>query len=349
MTTRSNALAIISIVAFPLALAAQTKPELQRPMQSLGGVRPGIPQNHLGPHNRYPQTIGQPSIRGNSRVISPTIFPPSIRRSTVQPTIAFPTNTTRPAFERPLVPQVFDPSGDPGSRIVTIPGSGLSIDGSYADDRFRLGFHIGSNAGLFVSPYARHTYPYFIGSGWCNSYDYSTPVIQGFYTSMAADPGLRQAVTPLAVPSVPLTRAERGDAALRAGDARLAISEYAAHLKEQPDDTMAMRSMGLALLDDARIDDAIAVISQAYRADPSLADQPVRKDAFVKGAKRLRDNLLRLSGHANKINTGASWHALAVLMQAEGRNENAGAMVKRAKKLGFDQAVVARMESALGT
>ncbi|MBL9031482.1 MAG: tetratricopeptide repeat protein [Phycisphaerae bacterium] len=330
MTTRMNAHAAWCLLIAPSLALAQVKSEQPRPMSNLGGVRPTLPQVHLGPPNRYPSTIG-----GAVTITrSPRVFIPGPTRPTIIST---------PAFERPLVPVT-------PRTIVQVPSAGLTLDGLYTDDRFRLGIHIGSSPVVLVpslraSHFGSHS---FVGGSWCDSGYASTPVIQGAYYPMYADPNLSEVVTRPAEPPAPQTRAEQGALLLRKGDARGALAEYAAHLKERPDDTEAMRGMSLALLDEGRLDDAIAVLARAYRDDPSLADRPVARSTFAGGSKRLRDVLLRVSAHANKINTGAAWHALAVLMQAEGRDRNAAAMVQRAKGLGFDESVVARMESAVG-
>lgn len=331
MTTRMTAIVALGSFIAPSLALAQVRSEQARPMSTLGGVRPTLPQVHLGPPNRYPSSIGNPNVINQS----PSVFLPHSTRLTV---------ISNPRFERPLAPPPTT------GTIATLPSPGLTIDGTYTDDRFRLGVHIGSNPLVLVpslggSSFGSH---WFVGGSWCDWGCGSTPVVQGVYYPMYTDPNLREAVARPAEPPAPQTRAEQGAALLKKGKAKSAVSEYAAHLKDRPEDAEAMRGMALALLDDGRVDDAIAVLVQAYREDPSLADRPVALTTFAGGSKRLRDHLLRVSAHANKINTGAAWHALAVLMQAEGRDRNASAMVQRAKALGLDETVTGRMESAVG-
>ena len=107
-----------------------------------------------------------------------------------------------------------------------------------------------------------------------------------------------------------------------------------------------MRGLGLSLIDAGQVADGVAVIGMAYRSDSTLALSPVADDAYGKST-RFRSNLNRISAYANREKSASAWLALAALMQAEGRNERAAAMVQRAKEAGLEDQVAQEMTAAL--
>ena len=110
----------------------------------------------------------------------------------------------------------------------------------------------------------------------------------------------------------------------------------------------ATRMLGLAMIADAQVADGAARILEAYRADPSLANQPIDERLFPSGARfSIRDLVRRASIHANQADTAEAWFALAVLMQAEGRDSVALDMVIKASGVGLDQSVATPMADSL--
>ena len=178
-----------------------------------------------------------------------------------------------------------------------------------------------------------------------------SPTIYGSYLSVnepsvMVDPQLVAAPEPEAEPVVYATEAERGEALLRAGEARRAAIVLRDYLNSNPHDARAMRSMGLAMIATNQVRDGIAVVGLAYQNDPALAADAVELDTFGTAAN-LRKVLERVSVYANRANMPSAWLTLAALMQAENRNHLASRMVERARSAGLEQEVAAQMLAAL--
>jgi hypothetical protein len=150
------------------------------------------------------------------------------------------------------------------------------------------------------------------------------------------------------VQPVPLTGRELADALLHWDEPERAIAAYQVHLAENPDDSEALRMLGMALIDARRIPEGVAAIALAHERHPELAHSPVPMDVFGP-PEDLRRNLNRVSVHANRVNTASAWLALAVLMQAEGRTRPAAAMLARAEESGLSDEVAREMRSVVGS
>jgi len=80
---------------------------------------------------------------------------------------------------------------------------------------------------------------------------------------------------------------------------------------------------------------------------PWLASVAVSPDVYRGGEDTFRKNLQRMSVYANRTQASSAWLALAVMMQAEGRNDQAKVMLDRARNAGLERAVADRMMAAL--
>jgi hypothetical protein len=180
---------------------------------------------------------------------------------------------------------------------------------------------------------------------------YPYPYVHG--TSLTVGPPAPQPTTLVPPATVaqpepkPLTGRELGDAYLHWDEPERAVATYQAHLAANPNDVQALRMLGLALIDAGRMQEGIATLALAYERDTQLANSPILPDIFGP-TDDLRRNLNRVSMYANRVNTASAWLALAVLMQAEGRNRPAAAMIDRALQAGLHPEVAAAMRNAVG-
>lgn len=249
------------------------------------------------------------------------------------------------------------------SDVIIIPrtASGLNFNAAFHGDRLKLGLHLGLNDNCFVVPGHHHHdhFPFFSGfypwwyaagaydlyNGW---YNYGYPTVQGTYAdiSTAQQP---QAPAPAAPSEAahPVTEREVGDLYLRSGESRSAATSYRAYLKKNPQDGMVMRSLGMALFESGQTKEAVATIAMAYRVEPSLAENPFPADVLAGGAEEVRTNIRKASVYANKTKGAAEWLTVAVLMQAEGRDDLARTMLDRASAAGLDPALALRLRQAL--
>ncbi len=305
---------------------------------SLGGVRsqPGVRSAAPRGSSTPPQFVPNPSSNGFGR--------PLVSRPTLGP---------GPTIGEP------HPQAPPPPVI----GNGFTFSGSYRDGPFTLVFSTGGltriplpNDGFIVPVYTggyAAVLPYGgLGCYFANSSGFSCGY-RGVIGPAWMDQPNTVYETPASMaaagsdtPARPPTPLERAANLLRVGDSKAAVAAYQAYLKAQPMDAVAMRALGLSLIDSGQVGDGVAVIGMAYRQDSTLAAAPVPCDVFGR-ASRLRSNLERVSGYANREKSASSWLALAVIMQAEGRNPRALAMVNRAQAAGLEEQVVQELTAAL--
>ncbi|MCH8269641.1 MAG: tetratricopeptide repeat protein [Planctomycetes bacterium] len=256
-------------------------------------------------------------------------------------------------------------------------GSRTAFDLHSSSDGLSLSVHVGSDPGLLLHTGDRHLidhhvgradhfrsvlgfphfslfpfyYPYY---GWLgSSYGY------GLYNSYygAIDGSYYQTVpstfaysAPQAQPpqpTMPLADDEQAAQKLGAGHASDAIDLYRAFLRDNPDDAPAMRGLALALLADSRFKEGVAMMAMAYRTDPPLADEAIDTQLF-ESEKDLRGQVRRCVIHANRTGLASAWLTVAVLMQAEDRDERALKMLQRARDAGLDTVVADNLVRALG-
>lgn len=337
------------------------KSQAPRPQSGLGGVRMGFPQTNK------PVMRGSPESAFKPMRVGP--FPGVVNTPT-------PRTTVSPGFDPRLSPRFqgrdfqdgrFRGDGFRNGRFGNgfVSGSGVNINGAFDDDNFRLRFHIGGPTEKLIPRHSRHSLfghdfhhnvvfvPGFIdgrANWWYDDYSYVNygnryPLIQGIYPEAQPQPETQPEYQPQ--PAAPANNKELGDLYLLAGDSKSAAAAYRIFLGENPDDSEAMRGLGLALLDLNQVKEAAAMIGMAYRTSPTLAYNRVARDAFGGDPAMLRENLRRVSVYANQSNSAAAWLTLAVLMQAEGRNAVARSMIERARGAGLEESVVRMMQTAL--
>lgn len=126
-----------------------------------------------------------------------------------------------------------------------------------------------------------------------------------------------------------------------------AVDQLTAHISANPGDVRASRILAIMLTEQKNTSEAVRVVIDAYKRDPSLARQPVDAAELSIGAGRLRDITNEAERYAAKMRTGSSYLTVAMLMQAEGRHEDALAMIARAGEAGLDSGISSTFEAAL--
>lgn len=243
-------------------------------------------------------------------------------------------------------------------RGVAVTGSGLSVNGSYEDDRWnvQLGLHLGAEPAIIRRGYRQSPvyacypgYPYRVYPlGWYvwrgESY---RPTIDGFYTEWPRDPQLSRAVFPLAqaAPTQPLTPHERGRDALLQGDDEGAVSAFSEAMQSQSASAEDLRWLALALLLKNDVQEGVAVLASAYSSDPQLASRVIDEGALRSPAE-WRTLRTRVSRYANQINSSSSWLTLAVLMQSQGDEGVARTTLKKSIDAGLSKPVADAMVNA---
>ncbi len=146
-------------------------------------------------------------------------------------------------------------------------------------------------------------------------------------------------------PEVELTSLELAQALLTSGYVEEAIVKYRDHLTHDPDDTIAMRAMGAALIEAGEVSRGFAMIRMAYGADPALAGDPL--DARLFTMARLRETLRRAVREANKEDSSSAWLAVTVLMQAQGRDSVALKNLVKAERQYLSQDIARALRQRL--
>ncbi len=310
------------------------------------GVRSGQPRTNVTQSRRAAERAA--AAQQNDPMPAPVV-----------PTIPGPGGIVTSPVYPSLLPPYYTQFGD------GIYGGGLTVNGQYSDDHFRLGFHLGTPRRVYYPPrvcypdsrYYRRHYLYG-GYPWYTSYygydPYYLGAVEGVYYGvdprLLMPPPTRPAYTPPQQPPpppAPITDLERGKLSLQSNDPERAVMAFRSHVSRNPKDAEALRLLGFALMDAGNLKEGVAMVGLAYREEPALADRPVAPDLFGAERKDLRRNVTRASIYANNVGTASSWLAMAALTQAEGRNDVALRMVERARTAGLDPAIADRMAAAV--
>lgn len=233
---------------------------------------------------------------------------------------------------------------------------GLTVNGSYSDNRWRLRFHLGGSTNWYRSS-TRCQPIYWPSWGWGGGYYYNSPLgwleyrdarylptIDGYYSP--ADPNLYVDHSLEAGQVPPPTEPEAlGRWHLERERYREAIEAFAKSLGEKRTPER-VRWLGLAYLMDRKPQEAAALIAAAYSGDPTLASRPIPEDALV-DREAFRQARTMASRHANQMNSASGWLTLVVLLQAEGKNDLARTNLKKAQAVQLETPVARAMESAL--
>jgi hypothetical protein len=228
---------------------------------------------------------------------------------------------------------------------------GFYLNGRYRGDSWNINFNLGT--GLMPSvydfggmlPIRVGNYEYSI-----NPYTGSSVVTTASSRPEAYDPRVRGTSASPASQAAPVresTSLERGQQALRDQDAAKAVKELRAHLRKEPADGSAMRLLAIALFEHGRLDDGVAVLRNAYRSTPALADEPISSEDLGLSAQRLREMLSEVVQYAHKVNTASAWLSVVSIMQGEGRVALARDMLHRAERAGLDLETVKAFDRAL--
>lgn len=246
-------------------------------------------------------------------------------------------------------------------------GSSLTVNGRYSSDNFRLAFHLGGVSYL-TDPhhnytYLRHRYPGYCFQSYPITSYYNSPFLYAYDNGYRYDPAYYPSVvygpayTPAApapqpqpapqTPAVEPTTLERAEAALAFGYPKEAVLALREHLRDHPTDSRATRLLAMALFEDRRVEEAVAVNAMAYENDPTLAWQRIHPDTFTTD-RSLRARVESAVVYANRVKTASAWLFVVTLMQAEGRDAVAAKMLDRAKQLGLKPAVADELALSLG-
>ncbi|MEM7623284.1 MAG: hypothetical protein AAF235_08775 [Planctomycetota bacterium] len=154
-------------------------------------------------------------------------------------------------------------------------------------------------------------------------------------------------------PPPPPTPREAADAALAGGDGPAAVNGYrdllaasakAAETGTEPAEPEAfaaddLRRLGLALLLSERVDEGAAVLRTAFATNPVLAERPIlAEDLGGRDLVRRATRAVVRRGH--ELDSGSVWLSAAVLMQSDGRQIPARAMLDRAAGRGVEAEVI---------
>tara|TARA_R110002072_G_scaffold150953_4_gene299826 strand:- start:34389 stop:36320 length:1932 start_codon:yes stop_codon:yes gene_type:complete len=147
--------------------------------------------------------------------------------------------------------------------------------------------------------------------------------------------------------AMPLSALEVARLEMSIGEPALALDAYQAHISAYPDDWAAVREMGIAKIRSGDRGDGIALVSYAYSMDPQLAYDPVPTSLFEDSARLQRDAVIDVVGWGHRNPSASVWLTTAVIMQTEGRDDQALRMIDRATEYGLDPDIRDHMISVL--
>lgn len=370
LARRSGTGVATGVVAVAMMIASSVAGQIVEPAPAV--VSPVLPTVVVRPG-------GEGTFAGIGRVRSQL---PSPGRVMINPGVPLP--PPRPVIPGPIdpcprPPIIVCPSPRPPVIIIERPvrvievGSGLRVGGRYTDDRWDVGFSLGSGSTFWpqTSSFRHGTVWYprnsigLIGS-WHDTPAYGVGAIT---TADMAPPVQRPSVVaPAPAGSTPPDAAQaddpksRGMALLRERAFDRAVVALRQHVNAHRDDTETLRTLAMALLCADRVEDAAATLRLAYRLDAGLAEAgepgtspstntlatiPVDPSDFGASAREWRDLVAVATRHAHAQGGASAWLMVAVLMQAEGRTRLAGTMLDRAAAAGLDPEIVAPLQAEL--
>ncbi len=228
--------------------------------------------------------------------------------------------------------------------------SGFRARGSFDDGDFSLRFRLDSGLNDHLSHDLLHRsrqhrifnsyygLPYYNSYGSYGRYGYYEPVyaIGPTYVSQPAPPP----PPPPAVVTEPQTPYEEGLGHLWRDEIDDAIRVLNGVVLDDDANGEAQRMLALALISKGRVADGVAMMRAAYDNDPALAREPIETVILGVKSERILGRLVRrVSMHANKVESASGWLTLGALMQAQGRPERAGMMLKRAVDAGLERSM----------
>lgn len=291
------------------------------------------------------------------------------RAPITRPPVICPPKGHFPRHHHPSKPRIPDWNDGVIGHIGT--GTGLSVNGRWSGDDWRLNVHLGSglhhNDGCFpindcrpIDCFPSICYPsrfHRFGFTSVDALFWGYPPVQLGYSAYGYDPrwysGQTQAAPQPQVPIVvaepePKTALEKGRYRLKREEPDLAVKHYQEHLKEFPHDTEVMRELGVALLDAGRIAEGVALIREAYTANPTLADTRIDPALLgPDGDDRLAALVRAVSGFANRNEGASAWLTVTVLMQGQERDRVALANMVKGVKAGLEDAIAQPLGDAL--
>jgi len=239
-------------------------------------------------------------------------------------------------------------------RRVYVQESGFRLNASYSGDKWSIDARLGSDPvqlidGRWVTvPGYRYVYPRQPYSRYYDRWNgyYPRYPIDG---TLTAPPQIVY-VTPQqpAAQPEPLTPMERARVLLRYEQSQEAVAALREHLRDDPEDTSAMRLLGLALVESGDPAQGAAVLALAYRTDPTLASNTTDLDLFSGRPGRARSMIDRSMHYAARANSASGWLAATVLLHADGRAAAARRVLERAREAGLESEVYDRLSASVG-
>lgn len=152
------------------------------------------------------------------------------------------------------------------------------------------------------------------------------------------DPALLGLSTEERAPAAPV---DAGLEALSTGNWMRAVAVYLQRAEEQrrreaedsevERDRSDLRLAAFALAGDGQFERAERLFAEAYSEDPGLKDRAMSGEALGIRASEMRRMVTRAVAHAHRVDRPDAWLMVAVLMQAEGRDDLARQMLQRAQ------------------
>lgn len=181
----------------------------------------------------------------------------------------------------------------------------------------------------------------------CADDDWRPNRVLGVMEGPGVDPQLQFGLGGAVSESEPLSEFDAALVAIERGRYAAAAAALREYLAGEPEDMEIVRLLGIVELLDGKIDRGIETLAKAYESDPYLAARPVGSEVLLDHPDSLRRAVGAAVGYAHRTRSPRAWLAAAVLMEAEGRRDQAAKMIDRAIEAGLDRSVADEMLLAL--
>lgn len=190
---------------------------------------------------------------------------------------------------------------------------------------------------LPVQPYGWYGgYPrYNLGVGYTSAI-YFYPPIAGVFRQIDPNLVIYPPVDKDAIEVAPPT----GPELLYEANYSEAAEVLAVEIEQSPTDMERKRLLAVANAGLKDYEAAAAIMLDVYESDPEIAVYPLDQDGLFESSLELRRLVVGSVRYAQRVGTARAWLLVAVLMQAEGREDVAAEMLNRAAAQGLDDDIV---------
>ncbi len=216
----------------------------------------------------------------------------------------------------------------------------LAIVGAFASPSTSLAqsFPAGTGITTFstgIGPGAGSSFYSTFGTGLSDSFYYYPP-LAGVYSRIDPNLIIYPPTDRTQLPKVEPTATDL----ISTGHTQQAMDLLLDELITQPDDPERLRLLAVSMAGNGDFQAAGSIVLAVYQSDPLISVYPLDGSALFGSRRALRQIIVGAVKNVQKRESPQGWLLVAMLKQAQGRDDVAAKMIKRAQALGLDPSIV---------